>query len=647
MADKRFQSTYSGVVNWTSEFDNKHLLLDTSLGWRHHLGGVEAVDGQGPGGGGWAAVPNVIFRKTSNPGQHSILEFDRWEPVPINPTACAEPNMAKQGALVCPVPLYFLGGPGLGASGTLVHRTIDQYSFKSVLTYFGQGLGHHIVKAGLESEYMTWHNVRAFPGSRRLREAPDGTNFRDYRAYGYLQGPDDPVVLNTIDYTHRGLFTGIFLQDSWSIFDKVTLNIGARYDAQFVFTTGNALALSMPQMFSPRAGLIYDPTQLGRAKVYVNYARFYESIPLDIADRSLAGEPWVSSSYSSPPCDPRDPDSLRQVCTQSASRVRNGAGTSPDRTWETYLGGAVPVDPDLKPQSSDEFVGGAQYDAMDNVRLGLNYTKRWLNYMIEDMSRDGGRTYFIGNPGFGIAKDYPHPERNYDAVTLSVHRGFRDRWQADASYTMSWLRGNYTGLFNPDTQQLDPNINSDFDLASLLDNRYGYLPGDRRHQIKVFGSYDIPLPSSTHIVLGGSFSGRSGTPTNYLGSNSFAGLNEAFILPRGSGPRLPWLFSLDSHVGFGIQVWDKKDLEITMDVFNLVNFQAETARDQTYTTEDVLPIIGGTTADLPKSKDDPGKLRKETPGEIFNAETGKNKNFGRAIQYQPPRYFKVGIRATF
>ncbi len=49
------------------------------------------------------------------------------------------------------------------------------------------------------------------------------------------------------------------------------------------------------------------------------------------------------------------------------------------------------------------------------------------------------------------------------------------------------------GSSSPETGQLDPNVNSDFDLVSLLPNRTGPLPGDRRHQIKVFGAKDFTI----------------------------------------------------------------------------------------------------------------------------------------------------------
>ena len=67
------------------------------------------------------------------------------------------------------------------------------------------------------------------------------------------------------------------------------------------------------------------------------------------------------------------------------------------------------------------------------MRAGIDYTRRWLNYVIEDMSRDEAQTYFLGNPGYGIASDFPKATRNYDAVTFSLHRAFRQNWQATSA----------------------------------------------------------------------------------------------------------------------------------------------------------------------------------------------------------------------
>ena len=71
------------------------------------------------------------------------------------------------------------------------------------------------------------------------------------------------------------------------------------------------------------------------------------------------------------------------------------------------------------------------------------------------------------------------------------------------------MEGNYDGVFQNSTGQLDPNINSAFDYADFLINADGRLTNDRTHQVKFDGSYELQkgLPGlnlglSTYWLLG-------------------------------------------------------------------------------------------------------------------------------------------------
>jgi hypothetical protein len=225
---------------------------------------------------------------------------------------------------------------------------------------------------------------------------------------------------------------------------------------------------------------------------------------------------------------------------------------------------------------------------------------------------------------------------------------FADDWLAQASYTLSWLRGNYSGLFRPENDQLDPNINADFDLISLLANRSGPLPGDRRHQIKLFVARDWRLDPQHYVTTGISGRARSGEPSNHLGGHPIYGADQAFILPRGSGLRLPWEFSTDLQIGYRFHVDKDQTVQATMDVFNLFNFQAATGRDDRYTIVPVLPVANGTVADL-------DNIKRVAPISPCPANTDctvvqpseVNPNFGKINAYQPPRIFRFGLRVTF
>jgi hypothetical protein len=312
--------------------------------------------------------------------------------------------------------------------------------------------------------------------------------------------------------------------------------------------------------------------------------------------------------------------------------------------------GKLAIDPDLKPQSSSEFSAGAEYEIIPNGRIGLTYIHRWMNNVIEDMSRDGGNTFFLGNPGRGIAADFPQAQRIYDAGTLSFTKIFADLWLAQASYTLSHLYGNWEGLFRPQTAQLDPGTNSDFDIPVLTLNRYGDLSADRRHEIKVFVARDVPFTPQHHVNVGLSYRARSGAPTNYLANQFLYGNGEIFLLPRGSGDRLPWVHTIDLHVGYQFLQTKNQTLSITADIFNLFNFQAITRINENYTLRSVDPITGA-AVDSPyvngdRKNIDPNLIHgSDDPAPFTSAD--KNRGFGAPQEYQDPVTFRFGLKTTF
>jgi hypothetical protein len=298
------------------------------------------------------------------------------------------------------------------------------------------------------------------------------------------------------------------------------------------------------------------------------------------------------------------------------------------------------VDPEIKPQNSDEFSGGAEYEIFANARLGASYIHRSLGTVVEDMSRDEGATYFIGNPGEGIASEFPKAKRNYDAVTVYLDKSFADQWLANISYTYSKLRGNYAGLFRAENGQLDPNINSTFDITSLLSNQDGPLPGDRPHQIKVYLAREFPVGNVFSFNLGGTYRGRSGTPLNTLGSHPLYGPNEAYILPRGTAGRMPWRNEVDARVGLNYKLSQASMVTVGLDVFNVFNFQTVTNQDQSYTLQNVRPTPNGTNDDLP------GNVLGYTSGTPISP-SDVNPNYLQPTAYQAPRTMRVTAKVTF
>jgi outer membrane receptor protein involved in Fe transport len=625
-------------LKWIHTTEDKRLTFDTTLGWHHEHTADLPVDGSEVGGGGLAGTPMFVYQST-NP-VHSITDFENIG----DPSVCVQ--TVPMGQQKCPVAQYAVGGPQL-----IQDRQYNRYQLREVATYVAQGAGHHTIKAGFEVEYMGFSSKKEYPGGQSFVENSTGRAISDFRGFGGLTAPDQAYQIYNLNYKNQTISFGAFAQDSWAILDKITLNAGLRYDTQALYSDKGDLGLLLPNQVSPRVGIIFDPTQKGLAKIFANYATYYQTIPLNIMDRAGSGEPQIRRRRAATACNPNLPG-YPASCFDPANAVvvPGNSPSSPNQTVLYLSTGKLAIDPDLKPESSSEFSAGAEYQIIPDGRLGVTYIRRWMNNIIEDMSRDGGNTFFLGNPGRGIASDFPQAERNYDAGIISFTKTFSDLWLAQASYTLSWLRGNWEGLFRSQTAQLDPGTNSDFDLVQLTINRKGDLAADRRHEIKAFLARDFPLTSQHHLNAGLSYRGRSGAPTSYLGNHFVYGNGEVFLLPRGTGDRLPWVHSVDLHLGYAFFQTKSQSIAITADIFNLFNFQAVTRVSENYTLRSVDPITGA-AADSPFLN---GDRRTINPDLIHGSDSNapftnadKNRGFGAPQEYQDPITLRFGIKTTF
>jgi hypothetical protein len=289
------------------------------------------------------------------------------------------------------------------------------------------------------------------------------------------------------------------------------------------------------------------------------------------------------------------------------------------------------------------------------------------------MSADNGNTYFIGNPGEGIATSFPKATRTYHAVTVQFSKNFSDLWQAQVSYTWARLRGNYEGLFVNGTGQLDPNINATFDLAQLLVNQDGPLSGDITHTIKVFVAKEFVISPVFSLTLGLSYTGASGPPISYTGPSNETGYGpgQVYILQRGQGGRLPWVNTVDARLALNYRLSKDSVISVGVDGFNLFNFQNPIRVDEEYVTlpsltgnaRDPGPIVNGTQGNVPAPYGVNGNLPR---GGVVAGPNGPelktvvlpdpdqqpqtyaiNPNWGRATQYQAVRSFRFTARFSF
>jgi hypothetical protein len=650
-AQRYSSDAYDATIKWSSEFDNKRLLLDTTVGYHYEDDEVLPADGSLPGATtGNASMPGVTWYGSSGPnGNHSVSDFENY---PALTAACTLSGLpATQVAQLqangvynlCPTGNSGYSSGGVGGGG--FHRiSVNSYyraAAGSTLTYLLQAAGHHVIKAGFNVEFTEFDHTKSHPGGFGMLEGGQtpltgANNVGDTEGFGTLVGPDHPIFNEPWRVKPRSIIAGGFIQDSWSVLDVVTLNVGVRYDSQVIYNALGDVGISLPNQWSPRIGMIWDPTQQGRAKVFANYARYYENMPLSIAEASLTGEgllkashPAVAADGSIPgTCDVRVPP----YCENAAGRSIVSNNT-PSQYWLHSGFGQDPVDPDTQPTSVDDFVAGLEYELFKDARFGLTYQRRWVNRWIEDMSADGRATFFIGNPGYGWASIFPKAERQYDAGTLYLQKAFGNDWLVSASYTLSYLRGNIPGL-----DALGGNHGGYFDAPELAVNAYGPLGGDNSHDIKLYVAKDWNFGPHNALLTGMAARAMSGAPTSYQGGDILYGPGSNYLIPAGTGPRLPWSYDLDATLGYRYSFDKDRSIAIGMDVFNLFNLQPTTGVDTNYTNSVAVGKQGGTLADVHVIAN--GTVRNLQASDV-------NTNFGHPTAYGAPTKFRFNIRGTF
>ena len=317
----------------------------------------------------------------------------------------------------------------------------------------------------------------------------------------------------------------LFAQDTYTINNRLTLNLGVRIEKEtvpsFAGSSAQAIEFGFGDKISPRIGVAFDLTGDGKTKLFANYGIFYDRFKYELPRGSFGGDFFrrdffevlpgrglLFTDYTLQNVIGNYPDPVGgdcpivgstgySVCQFDFRIATNLAGAS------IFTTGAI--DPDIEAARQSEYTIGVERSLGSNFVLAARYTHKQVDRAIEDVgvfTPSGSEAYIIGNPGFGLVCDVstsanlpcPKAQRDYDAFEIRVDKRARNYF-FNASYTLSRLFGNYSGLASTDEAgRSSPNVNRFFDLPPLgftadgvPDN--GRLATDRPHVFKAFGGY--------------------------------------------------------------------------------------------------------------------------------------------------------------
>lgn len=518
---------------------------------------------------------------------------------------------------------------------------------------------NHAFKAGIDAENVHFLNRAYWSGGDRVvalcavalvnRRCPDGQTF--YSHTGYVTGAVDPsdattfssARANPLTYDYATRDRSAYVQDSWSVLTTLTINAGLRFDRQSVIDQSGDVGLSIGTL-SPRLGAIWDPSGSGHQRLYAFFGRFAETFGTDIgrAFGAVGAQLLVYNLDASPGDFVPDPN---------APEVING-----NRFAAFTIGWHELMDSNMKGQYSDESMIGYDRDIARGFVLGVTATYRNLSSAVEDIGTDSTFTQFImGNPGFGHLKNSPtvsggtiptkKPIRRYTGAELHASKRWNGRSQLFFSYLWSHLYGNYDGTYSETLGQLADHTSLAYDYGDSLVNNYGLLAGDRRHQLKLAGSYEWTRSTLAGLTGGISAHYSSGAPLTLMNSGNFY---PYFLTPRGGLGRGPSDYEADVHLSYALRLSSVRS-EVLADVFNVFDRQAPVTLDTLYNGYYAPVCTGfadGTCNGDGGFRNVPGTTK--AVGRITSPRsTAPNPNFLQPTSWSPARSIRLGVRMSF
>ncbi len=293
-------------------------------------------------------------------------------------------------------------------------RTPSRNQVSGSLTYFKSGwAGSHNFKVGGEWFRETFTDERGRGG---VGNVPG-----DVLHILNNGNASEVYLFATPSISEQGLQTlGLYLQDTWRLTPRLTINAGLRFDRYRAFlpeqegppvgrfnpTQQTFAAVDNLKTFSnpvPRLGLIFDITGQGRTVLKANYGLYYWNP--GASGLTAGANPNFADWYSRYRWADTNGDLLYQAGEEGVIIAQRG-------------GAATALDPDLKNTRTDEFSawvehelvpglalsGGYVYRAIDNFRVVANSNRPLDAFNVPITIRDPGPDGVLstGDDGAGI-----------------------------------------------------------------------------------------------------------------------------------------------------------------------------------------------------------------------------------------------------
>ena len=465
----------------------------------------------------------------------------------------------------------------------------ERRTWSAVLSWLPRWRGEHQVRTGLQVQHAPYGQVF------------DSLDHGDLVARYRNGAPDSVTVYNTpVDTDLSQLEIGLFLQDSWAITRRLTINPGVRFErhtgslreqsagaGQFVPARTYAAQSNLVAWNNivPRLAVTYDLTGQGRTVLKASASQYAQRQGSQLIDQfnplrqNTENRTWIDRNF----------DLVPQL-----DEIGPGQGGL-DR------GATVRIDPGLTRPTQWEYSASVEHQLGENIAVAASWFRRDYRNLtavvnvavtpedyepLEIINPLDGTPFTIYNQTAAsigrvdnVLLNADHLKQTYDGVEFTVNRRFANGFALFGGLTLGSNTADTAASRNPNDY-----INS-----------AGYDLLDSKVIVNLSGIYQFPwqLQASAHFAhYGGQPLRRIYTVTRTVAPTLRQVSQDVLLIPTGD-VRKPDQSLLDLRLGRRFEIGGGLTVEPLFEVYNLLNENASVTE-----VEQVGPALGRISRNL-------------------------------------------------